>query len=102
MMDTLSFDVGSYKILIFSGRSDEVRSQTEGWLRQHGLHQGLEYDDLRMRPAGDCRPDEELKRSWLAEMDKSEILCVFDDRDKVVQMWRSEGIVCFQVAPGNF
>ena len=31
-----------------------------------------------------------------------EIMCVFDDRDKVVKMWRENGISCFQVAPGNF
>jgi hypothetical protein len=34
--------------------------------------------------------------------DKSDILCIFDDRDKVVKMWRSNGIACFQVAPGDF
>jgi len=27
---------------------------------------------------------------------------VFDDRDQVVEMWRANGIPCFQVAPGNF
>jgi len=27
---------------------------------------------------------------------------VFDDRDKVVNMWRENGIPCLQVAPGNF
>jgi hypothetical protein len=31
-----------------------------------------------------------------------EVLCVFDDRDKVVKMWRENGINCFQVAPGDF
>jgi len=27
---------------------------------------------------------------------------VFDDRDRVVKMWRENGIRCFQVAEGNF
>jgi hypothetical protein len=25
-----------------------------------------------------------------------------DDRQKVVDMWRAEGLTCFQVAPGDF
>jgi hypothetical protein len=90
------------RIIIFSGRSDEVREQTEAWLERNGLTLSYEYDELRMRPAGDFTVDEELKRAWLAEMDKSDIVAVFDDRDKVVSMWRSEGVPCFQVAPGGF
>jgi hypothetical protein len=31
-----------------------------------------------------------------------EIMCVFDDRDKVVKMWRENGISCFQVNYGDF
>jgi hypothetical protein len=27
---------------------------------------------------------------------------IFDDRDRVVAMWRSLGIPCFQVAKGDF
>jgi hypothetical protein len=27
---------------------------------------------------------------------------MFDDRDKVVQMWRNNGLTCFQVNYGNF
>lgn len=29
-------------------------------------------------------------------------LYIYDDRQKVVDMWRSKGLTCFQVAPGNF
>jgi len=87
-----------FEIIIFSGRSDEVRPQTENWLQKHNIP----YDRLVMRKEGDHRPDEKLKRNWLKGMDKSKILCVFDDRDKVVRMWREEGLTCFQVAPGDF
>jgi len=27
---------------------------------------------------------------------------VFDDRQQVVDMWRQNGLTCFQVADGNF
>jgi hypothetical protein len=43
---------------------------------------------------------------WLDDLfpgdKKDRILCVFDDRQKVVDMWRDNGIDCFQVAPGDF
>ena len=47
-------------------------------------------------------PDDVLKQNWLNDLDKKDILCVFDDRQKVVDMWRNNGISCFQVAPGDF
>lgn len=100
---------------IWSGRSDEVRQQTVEWLCKHGCF-GHPVTTLpwwpfaaperfRMRPAGDYTPDDELKRRWLDEMEPPEfsrLVAVFDDRDKVVAMWRSLGVPCFQVAPGEF
>ena len=87
-----------YFIHVFSGRSDEVREETIDWIEAFNVP----YDHLRMRHAGDFTPDEELKRQWIEEYDLSEILCVFDDRACVVEMWRSLGLTCFQVAPGDF
>jgi hypothetical protein len=87
-----------YQVVIFSGRSDEVRAETEEWLEKHGVA----YDHLVMRRAGDFSPDEQLKRHWLGHLDKARVLCVFDDREKVVRMWREQGLTCFQVAPGEF
>lgn len=88
----------SYKIAIFSARSSEVREQTERWLRDHGI----EYDFFQMRNAGDHTQDRELKARWLAEYGKEKVFCVFDDRSSVVEMWRAQGLPCFQVAPGDF
>jgi hypothetical protein len=87
-----------YEIHIFSGRSDEVQDQTLTWLNKFNVP----FQLLKMRAAGDFTPDEELKRQWIEEYDLSEILCVFDDRTCVVQMWRELGLTCFQVAPGDF
>ena len=51
-------------------------------------------------------PDDELKQHWLDTLfpddKKNGILCVFDDRQKVVDMWRRNGVTCFQVDDGNF
>jgi len=58
-----------------------------------------------MRPADDFTPDEVLKRQWyedLPRIDKERLVAVFDDRQKVVDMWRAIGVPCFQVARGDF
>ena len=34
--------------------------------------------------------------------DIGNVLGVFEDRDRVVKMWRDLGITCFQVAEGDF
>lgn len=95
-------------VWIFSGRSDEVREQTIWWLWAHidcYTKEDFSGSMLRMRQAGDYTPDDTLKRQWLKEMldeDRERLVAVFDDRDRVVQMWRDEGVTCFQVAQGDF
>lgn len=93
------------EVLIFSGRSDEVRRETEAWLEKHTNFPVHLPGALMMRSEGDYTPDDELKRHWLRDMlvsDRERIVAVFDDRDKVVEMWRAEGVPCFQVARGEF
>ena len=94
-----------HKIAILSGRSKATKQVTTEWLRFHGVP----YDVLKLRPTGHpwkFMPDDKLKQGWLDDLwpddKKDNIVCVFDDRDKVVQMWRENGLDCFQVAPGNF
>lgn len=89
--------LAGHEIEIWSGRSDEVRDKTEAWLREHCLD-GVR---LRMREEGDYTADDELKMAWLAEASRKPDL-MFDDRAKVVAMWRAKGIPCCQVAPGDF
>lgn len=93
------FKNANFYMVIFSGRSDAVRKETEHWLKEHNIV----YDLLVMRPDGNYTPDEELKQEWLhTKVDKSNVSFVVDDRQKVVDMWRRNGLTCFQVAPGNF
>lgn len=93
-------------VWIFSGRSDEVRAKTVAWLCEHTSFTEHELETaLTMRKEGDYTADDELKLSWLSEMlvdDRRRLVAVFDDRDRVVSMWRAEGVPCFQVAPGAF
>lgn len=89
---------------VWSGRMDTVRGQTVDWLNENVIERGWGRS-LKMRPAGDYTPDDQLKESWLKAMspeDRARLVMVFDDRDRVVNMWRRNGIVCAQVAPGDF
>ncbi len=91
-------------VMIVSGRSDEVRDQTEAWLFKHVFKGRAPHARPVMRQAGDYTPDDLLKRQWLSDgtIPHERVLCAYDDRDRVVQMWRNAGIACFQVAPGAF
>jgi FMN phosphatase YigB (HAD superfamily) len=95
-------------IWVWSGRSDEVRAETEAWLAHNMPWMFGDLNDgpaFRMRQARDHQPDTKLKRSWLLSMDPADrerLVAVFDDRLSVVTMWREEGVACFQVAPGDF
>lgn len=90
------FTIGHH-VEIWSGRSDEVEDKTRAWLAEHGL----DHIPLKMRKASDYQPDTALKESWLQEASRKPDL-IFDDRASVVAMWRKHGIVCAQVAPGEF
>jgi len=97
--------ISGTKIIILSGRSDSTQKVTEKWLSKYEVP----YHILKMRPTSakwKYMSDDKLKKYWLDEMfpgeKKYEIICTFDDRQKVVDMWREEGLTCMQVAPGNF
>lgn len=90
----------SAKIIIVSGRSDQVRDVTIAWLDDHLIP----YDAIYMRAAGDHRPDHIVKGELLDRViaDGYAPIMAFEDRDQVVKMWRERGIPCAQVAEGNF
>lgn len=93
-------------VWFLSGRSDEVREKTIAWLCEHTTFRSSDLEDnLMMRREGDFTADDVLKRQWFDAMlveDQKRLAAVFDDRDRVVAMWRSVGVACFQVAPGDF
>lgn len=91
------------EIWIWSGRKDTVELETRVWLSNH-LPDNT-FTQLRMRPADNNIADNTLKEFWVLQMakaDRDRLVMVFDDRNRVVDMWRSHGIVCAQVAPGDF
>lgn len=57
-----------------------------------------------MRPAGNMEKDSVIKRRLYEEHIKGtyNVAYVIDDRNQVVEMWRSLGLRCLQVANGDF
>ena len=90
-----------HTLMIVSGRSELAREDTELWLTRH---LGVPFEGPFMRPARDDRKDEAIKREIYDHeiAPRFDVLCVLDDRDQVVRMWRAFGLVCLQVAPGDF
>ena len=95
-------DSQGFNIVILSGRSKATYRTTRQWLIQNDVP----FDDLHMRPTSDdwhFMKDSTLKQIWLdTVVDKDDVFAVFDDRQQVVDMWRDNGLTCFQVADGDF
>lgn len=89
-----------YDILICSGRHDTCRTDTVAWLQQHNVP----YTNLFMRGAEDNRKDSIIKLEILDNyiLPTWNVVGVLDDRNQVVEAWRSRGLKCLQVEPGDF
>ena len=104
-MQALLADLGTNdhnEIVYFSGRAERIRGKTVMWMHEHNFPKGPLY----MRSDGDHRPDHIVKKEmylkYLEDAANEQPVLVFDDRDQVVKMWRELGLVCAQVAYGDF
>lgn len=88
-------------IIFVSGREDKYREKTVKWLNEQFT--GKPYE-LYMRPTDDRREDSIVKQELYERFIKGRynIRFVLDDRNRVVDMWRRNGLKCFQVAEGDF
>lgn len=87
-------------VLFTSGREDKYREQTVKFLTRHNIL----YENLWMRKSGDSRKDSIIKEEIYNDHIKGKynIEFVLDDRNQVVELWRSLGLICLQVADGDF
>ena len=92
--------ISDHHVLLVSGRTDELREETEEWLKKHDVP----YTDLIMRKQSDHRDDTIVKKEIFEEKIKPQynVLFVIDDRAKVVRMWREIGLICLQCDWGEF
>ena len=100
IIDLLRLLAPVYEIILVSGRSDDSLKLTLEWLKEHDIP----YHSILMRKGNDNRRDAVVKRELYETHIKPHfnVQFVLDDRNQVVDMWRSLGLVCLQVAPGNF
>ena len=88
-------------VAFFSARNESEREITE---KQISEWIGDGHSGVFLRPNGDFRPDEEFKSDLATRFEEigGKIDLVFDDRNKVVEMWRERGTTVVQVADGDF
>lgn len=104
-----SISADDIEVVFVSGRPERCRQATIDWLksafREWDWADPVSFSrDLYMRKDGDHRPDDVVKGELLDALlaDGWRPIMAFDDRDRVVKMWRSRGIPCAQVAEGDF
>lgn len=93
----LSFAQGIMEmdLIIVSGRSDESMEKTVSWLQKYQIP----YNRIYLRKSGDYRKDFIVKQEIWNEIEKDyNIICMFDDRDQVVNHARSLGYTVLQVS----
>lgn len=88
------------QIIYLSGREEKYRPQTMSFFRQWLCPPG----PLFMRRTGDMRTDWIVKGELFDAhiRNRYNVRLVLDDRQQVVDFWRSVGLQCWQVAPGQF
>jgi predicted kinase len=97
------------KIIFCSGREDKYRPETIRFIEKYcrvlseTTTKPIVYQ-LYMRKTDDFRKDAIIKEEIYQENieGKYNVLLILDDRNSVCDFWRSKGLVCFQVAPGDF
>lgn len=94
-----AFHLYGAHLIITSGRKETCRLDTEAWLKPH--LRAIRPAGIYMRGKGDTRNDGIVKYEMFRDriFDRYRVIAVFDDRDRVVEVWRLLGLVCMQVRP---
>lgn len=92
----LDYNVG-VRLILVSARPETYRSETEEWLADNGVF----FDALIMREDNDKRDDTLVKQDMYEKYLKNlNIIKVFDDRPRIVRMWREKGLEVEDVGSG--
>lgn len=84
----------NYKIVLFTSRPEKIREATEYWLNKYAVP----YDELYMRSEEDHYiKDTELKLKMYNQFINEEVLFAIEDKQEIVDMWKSLGIPCYKV-----
>lgn len=88
-------------VILVSARPEKYRRETEEWLRKHGIIRGVNYVTLIMRKDGDTRQDDDVKKDMYKRyFQHNKVVRIYDDRPRVIRMWRELGINVVDVGAG--
>lgn len=88
-------------VILVSGRKGRFLEETKEWLKKNNI----EYSGIFMPRADDDNRKDVIIKQEIYEnhiKGKYNVEFILDDRDQVVEFWRSQGLTCLQVAPGDF
>ncbi|ADM79907.1 PseT polynucleotide 5'-kinase and 3'-phosphatase [Aeromonas phage phiAS5] len=87
-------------VINLSGRDGVCKEATAEWYKKVGMPNDFHFQ----REAGDQRPDDVIKKELFFRdiAPHFNVLYCVDDRKKVVDMWRSLGLECWEVQESNF
>lgn len=90
-----------YPIIFVTGRNEGIRDIT---VKQIQRHCNLAEFYMFMREDGDHRADTEIKSELYHKYvePRYDVLCVFDDKTSVVNLWRSLGLLTYQIDPVEY
>lgn len=88
-------------IIFCTGRPEMYRDLTEKWLERE---LDIYNHRLMMRKDGDRRNDDIVKQEMLDQLKSEgyEVVFAVEDRKRVVDMWRQNGVTCLQCSEGDF
>lgn len=83
-------------VIILSGRESSCEHETIEWLEKNGV----DWTMLEMRKEGDNREDSIVKEEMYNAIIKDQwnVLTVFDDRPRVIRMWKKLGLMVCDVS----
>ena len=93
-------DWGKLAVIILTGRDGVALQDTKDWLKKYEVM----YNEIYIRPEGNNQKDSIIKHNIYVNhiLPNYEVEFVLDDRDQVVNLWRSIGLTCLQVDYGAF
>ena len=97
-------ELGATPVFV-TGRSDVIRDPTAAWIHKHffGVTDPEKAKFLRllfMRKAGDHREDDVVKKEIYDGFTFYDVLRVYEDRPKVIRMYRELGVDVVDMGPG--
>lgn len=86
--------------IVLTGREQAHRGVLYDWFEKLGVH----WDECYMRSDGDTRRDNVVKLELFNHhvRHRFNVVTAFDDRDRVVRLWRRLGLLTCQVQWGDF